>query len=154
MGYTHYWKGRADLNATLSLELNNLVTHGYVNHVIQKEQNKEEIPEVVTQENKEIYFNGIGDEGHETFVVEFGKSKDFDFCKTARKDYDAYVVASLILIQEANPNSFSWSSDGCEEEGEFDEGKNLADQFRLPRDKALEDFKDVKSLEVQANLIE
>jgi hypothetical protein len=133
MGYTHYWKGKANLDNQLIDELNNLVSHGALNRIIQKEYDQAQVPDLVSLENKRLRFNGIEDEGHETFVVVFNESLDFEFCKTARKPYDAYVVASLILITEANERTggdFSWSSNGDEGEGDFKEGKKLADQFR------------------------
>lgn len=52
-----------------------------------------------------VWINGDGMEGldHETFWVP-GKPDGFNFCKTARKPYDAVVVASLVwaIVNEAD----------------------------------------------------
>lgn len=78
----------------------------------------------------EIQFNGVGEEGYETFIV----SKDateFTFCKTARKDYDTPVVAILYLCHKVNPE-FIFSSDGDE--------KDLVDGWNM-HEKALDTCK-------------
>ena len=52
-----------------------------------------------------INFNGKGKDCHETFYItrtaeETGQEdKSFSFCKTARKPYDKYVVACLLLAK-------------------------------------------------------
>lgn len=133
MGYTHYWKGIANLDVILKDQLNRLIEYGVWNHVLEQEDYESDVDIYahVSLENKEVCFNGIEDEGHETFCVTFNQSFEFSFCKTARKPYDEYVVAALILITEANARTggnFSWSSDG--DEPDFVEGRKLADQFR------------------------
>jgi hypothetical protein len=59
-----------------------------------------------------IAFNGIGDESHESCVITKLRSKDFNFCKTARKSYDRYVTACLILCDYFAPGALNISSDG------------------------------------------
>ena len=73
--------------------------------------------------DKSIGFNGCAEDGedHETFLINFN-SGEWDFCKTARKPYDAVCVA-LLMVGEKMGIIESWSSDG---EGEdFDEAKEL-----------------------------
>lgn len=60
-----------------------------------------------------IRFNGVGDEGHETFVVT-PSARDFEFCKTARKPYDTAVVAILCLLH--HHTEIEVSSDGVPED--------------------------------------
>jgi hypothetical protein len=62
--------------------------------------------------DKEILLNGNAktDEDHETFGVEFGIKKDFDFCKTARKPYDLAVCKILLVLTLSK--GFNISSDG------------------------------------------
>ena len=62
--------------------------------------------------DKEILLNGnaLTDEDHETFGVEFGKRKNFDFCKTARKPYDLAVCKILLVLTLSK--GFNISSDG------------------------------------------
>lgn len=69
-----------------------------------------------------IRFNGLQDEGHETFMVTREMPKDpsydpdskesFDFCKTARKPYDLAVCLVLLSMSRHAPKSFKVSSDG------------------------------------------
>jgi hypothetical protein len=75
---------------------------------------------------KDICFNGIGDEAHETCLITKAKYNGFNFTKTARKEYDKVVVAVLTYINHIAPNALSISSDGKGEPGMFIEGTNLA----------------------------
>ena len=62
-----------------------------------------------------IIFNGIGEDAHETFMLE--KAWDgFSFCKTARKPYDTAVVTVLILANHHAPDVWAVSSDGTVKE--------------------------------------
>ena len=62
-----------------------------------------------------VCFNGKEDDGHETFFLEQGQ-EGFEFCKTARKPYDAAVVATLKIAKEVCPRWLELSSDGDGEE--------------------------------------
>jgi hypothetical protein len=78
-----------------------------------------------------IIFNGIGERAHETFVI--GVKADgnihrpgdmaFHFCKTARKEYDKYVVACLTIVKHYVGDAIRISSDGNNDE--WAEGRNL-----------------------------
>ena len=58
-----------------------------------------------------IIFNGIGEDAHETFMLE--KAGDgFSFCKTERKPYDTAVITVLILANHHAPDVWEVSSDG------------------------------------------
>lgn len=58
-----------------------------------------------------IVFNGIDENSHETmFIARAGAG--FQFCKTARKPYDRYVVALLCYIEAVAPKAFRIASDG------------------------------------------
>jgi len=84
-----------------------------------------------------IRFNGEGDHGHETFVIDRvyqpydDQSKPargegwFEFTKTARKPYDSAVCACLIVFQHHFGKWYSVSSDGEDD----DEGWVLARTF-------------------------
>jgi len=73
------------------------------------EYNSED-PVVINQEL--IRFNGVEDDGHETFFVERNNTSGFNFCKTACKPYDVAVGCCLIVMQNENPKNFVVSSDG------------------------------------------
>ena len=59
-----------------------------------------------------VRFNGVGDEGHETFYV--SPHDRSWFCKTARKPYDILVVACLCLLEHITGATVS--SDGDRED--------------------------------------
>jgi hypothetical protein len=76
---------------------------------------------------KEISFNGAGEEGYETFKLTPAAS-EFDFCKTARRPYDAVVVAVLRAAAHINPR-FQWRSDGQE----YERDGSLSEDFKPAR---------------------
>ncbi|HEY0138116.1 MAG TPA: hypothetical protein VGB85_28715, partial [Nannocystis sp.] len=64
--------------------------------------------------DKMIRFNGMGDDGHETMMLDREHDPDFRFCKTARKDYDEAVLVLLTLAEHHAPGAWKISSDGEE----------------------------------------
>lgn len=85
-----------------------------------------------------IRFNGMGDDAHETFVVNRIRTLDewqspdrlgWDFCKTARKPYDTVVTAALCYLSTVC-ETHEVSSDGSGKD--FVPGLELARQA-LPR---------------------
>ena len=112
MGYTHYYEQkRSFTDAEWSI-----IVKGW--KLISKEA------KIYVDDQSEFagprirqYFdiNGIGDEAHENFYLEKEKGFhdiQFTFVKTARKKYDRYVVALLLLINNVAPNAFVVKSDG------------------------------------------
>lgn len=74
----------------------------------------------------EIRFNGVGDEGHETFLVDRLCDKSFNFCKTAENPYDEAVVAILTIMNHYAQGGWEIGSDGnCED---WQDGLILAQQ--------------------------
>jgi hypothetical protein len=65
-----------------------------------------------------IRFNGVGNDGHETFIlnknpgIPLREGRHFDFCKTAHKPYDLAVGLVLLLALHHAPEIISVSSDG------------------------------------------
>lgn len=68
-----------------------------------------------------VRFNGIDDDGHETLYIQrvdkpqswaSDKTVVFGFCKTARKPYDVYVTATLLLAHVYLGDEIKISSDG------------------------------------------
>ena len=125
MGYTHYFYTAKTIN-----KVNWEILTGAVeillkdcNRDIQKEYDDTDEPEISEQR---IRFNGIDDDGHETFMLSreydgfqdnCGKNKRdicqcFSFCKTARKPYDKYVTAVLILAKLYLGKGIKLFSDG------------------------------------------
>ena len=120
-GFTRYWraKGRKSF------------TDDEWNDIIEKSADliKElKIPLIGEDDNppatvneKMIWLNGVGEAGHETFVIKKKGNEDFDFCKTAQKPYDAVVKGILKIISEVAPGVLEISSDESQES----EGKRL-----------------------------
>lgn len=111
MGYTHYWKHNgisiADWHALT------LFAHGIIDMAsvigIKLAIEFDDPTQQPDINEAEIRFNGVGDEGHETFFLTREKT-DFDFCKTERKPYDA-VVAEILSFASHCIDGFSTSHD-------------------------------------------
>jgi len=113
MGYTHYWsfgkgsdKDEEGFNKALPIIRDICNRH---KDIIVRESD-EDLPPDINEEYHFIRFNGIEDDGHETFLFEL-TSGDFNFCKTARKPYDLPVCECLIVLAAHIP-SVTISSDG------------------------------------------
>lgn len=63
-------------------------------------------------DNSAIRFNGVGEEGHETFYIQREFGEQFRFCKTAQKSYDLAVCLILLAFNEMAPGALTISSDG------------------------------------------
>jgi len=106
MGYTHYWRQQRDFTETEWQELTRLTK------LILADFLKLQLYSELNINKEEIRFNGIGEDGHETFLITkkkrakadyeeqhaYDKKGAFNFCKTAHKPYDKYVVAVLCAI--------------------------------------------------------
>lgn len=122
MGYSHYFylnpKGKKkDLSGCLD-KINQVIAEH--RDIIQYEEDDTK-PPVVTPTL--IRFNGIGEEGCETFYFEYPPDlkdkiiskedgKVFSFCKTARKPYDIVVCKCLLILKEYLKEDMRLSSDG------------------------------------------
>ena len=116
MGYTHYFELKKEPTAS---KFNKAVET--LNAIFAEHPNLRSLiagglgtGEPVFNENL-IIFNGRADrnQDHETFAVERSKPK-WDFCKTARKEYDVVVCICLLVLKKVlGPSTFSFSSDGC-----------------------------------------
>jgi len=119
MGYTHYmrtdnWGKQDELGLEKALPIVRKILKKHKD-IVQKEYDDEKRPVV---SKKQIRFNGIGDDGHETFMIlntekqsDFGHNDNFAFCKTARKPYDI-AVCEILLVMNAYCPHLSISSDG------------------------------------------
>lgn len=75
---------------------------------------------------KFVSFNGLGEDGHETFILFQNRApllphqdkarRGWDFCKTARKPYDVAVTACLCYLESVYPGQISAESDGAAED--------------------------------------
>lgn len=81
-------------------------------------------------DSTEIIFNGDRSkfEDHETFVLTRYDSGS-QFCKTARKPYDRYVKAVLVVACFCAPGALEVSCDGDNEDGCWTEGVRIAEIY-------------------------
>lgn len=115
MGYTHYWntkncRDKASKDGLYkALPIVADIVKRYRN-ILQYETDDSN-PPVVDQDV--IRFNGIDEDGHETFLFNI-LSSESDFCKTARKPYDLPVCEILLVLKAYIPN-LKIDSDGFSE---------------------------------------
>tara|TARA_A100001201_G_scaffold135376_1_gene123613 strand:+ start:1741 stop:2337 length:597 start_codon:yes stop_codon:yes gene_type:complete len=118
MGYTHYWYTRKEIPTdkwkAFTDDCKELLDSDAAEGIVWSKEDK--IFPYITDEY--CNFNGIGDNGHETFAMcRYGGLKQsdgesFDFCKTAHKPYDKYVVDVLILAEKHFGDLIRVKSDG------------------------------------------
>ena len=111
MGYTHYWRQLRDFTDTEWQELTRLTNLIIADNegILSAGFGEGGKPEV---NGEHIWFNGLGEDSHETFrITKKKRAKEdyeeqeaydrrgaFEFCKTAHKPYDKYVVAVLCAL--------------------------------------------------------
>ena len=120
MGYTHYWDKVKELNREDWADFTNELVSEIADNdgVLCEEYDMPKNPPVIN--DHEVRFNGKGLESHETFHftrVESNKpskpdGRYFNFCKTALKRYDKYVVKTLLLAEKHFGRCVVISSDG------------------------------------------
>jgi len=104
MGYTNYWECETDFtddewNAVCNeAEYIKDIDCSYQENMFRVLDSINIIKGKPIKIINEICFNGVGDNGHETFILE-KKATDFSFCKTAEKPYDIYVWHLLTFCQ-------------------------------------------------------
>ena len=119
MGYTHYWShSKVDQKNfdALAKDVKAILKKTKVE--VRFEYDDSSPPKV---DDESIQFNGVGNEGHETFILT-PKAVEFEFCKTARKPYDEVVTACLLAAADHIPD-ISIRSDGIW--AEWEDGRAL-----------------------------
>lgn len=118
MGYTHYWRGKKRPTEkqwkAIMVEVDKLFNTKEAFKLIRYEQGRNTPP---TLNAEEIRFNGRGENAHETFLFTRDPSS-FEFCKTAGKPYDLFVVGVLTIVYHFAPECYDITSDGWPDEWE------------------------------------
>lgn len=127
MGYTHYWRKTPTLPRSKWGNFENDVTELLYDapSIVCEEYDNPNSLAVVNDDV--VKFNGRDKDGHETFYFEREQvlrerdradehGRYFNFCKTAQKHYDIYVVAVLELAKLHFGEAIEVSSDGDKEE--------------------------------------
>jgi hypothetical protein len=131
MGYTHYW-------TIFQEEIPDYMWQNFAKDILRIYPQIKDVLDQTTDQKfditgNHIIFNGIGEEGHETFSINTknkmeeshtGRIEYFDFCKTARKEYDIAVCCALIIAKKYFADIIRVASDGSEEDG-WDNAKRL-----------------------------
>lgn len=129
MGYTHYFT-MADKPATDGVwekfcELTKQIIES--SKVSICDGMGEGVPLITSEE---IMFNGdaSNDEAFETMHIRKEIPTEWNFCKTGRRPYDEVVVA--VLFAATKLKILTWSSDGENQLGDFDDAKKLLDSLK------------------------
>lgn len=105
MGYTHYWtleNGIEQSKWDTFLHGARQIIADAIDAGIQIEDNSAD---------SAIYFNGVAEGAHETFVITT-EDTGFNFCKTGQKPYDIVVTAILIHLKQSLGSQVVVTSDG------------------------------------------
>jgi len=131
MGYTHYWYKVKELPKNkweLFLDdFSKLIHEAKFGDLIEGGIHGEAYQDDI------VDFNGIGEEAHENFYfprvedtskfTQYQNGKIFNFCKTARKEYDPVVCSALIVAKKHFGSLIDISSDGSNEAEMWHEAK-------------------------------
>lgn len=113
MGYTHYWKSARGIDAgkkeAFLDAVRKVLAHPSCPKVSLEYDEPDEAPQV---DDACVRFNGIGDEGCETFSLDLARPIGFEFTKTRQRPYDVAVTAVLTLAHHVDPDWLEIISDG------------------------------------------
>ena len=122
MGHTHYWQFNKKTASTVLNTRRYNRTIAKINLVVKRYN--ELMPKgsdlrlsgysAFTSNYGGVNFNGCRGNDHEAFILRecFNENEAFNFCKTARKPYDAVVCAALIILKHYMQDAVEISSDG------------------------------------------
>lgn len=142
MGYTHYWLVDRDVDpaklAEAGREMAKVIRAARVPLADGLGQAGTE--PVIDLDAGTVWFNGVDDEGYETFYwpPELSKpshddpGRTYDFCKTWRMPYDPVVVACLLVAQRVLGDRIEIGSDGNLDDF-LDQAENAADHEETAR---------------------
>lgn len=125
MGYTHYWHRRDSIRQPLWDEAIGDVRRIFAASEVPIAHEHDEPALLPTADEQDIQFNGVLDDGHETFwfpreVKDAGAKgpdgRSFEFCKTERKPYDFIVRTVLCVLLDRFGDQLEVTSDGSEAE--------------------------------------
>lgn len=108
MGYTHYWRQSQTITPELVDAVNKVIAESGI--PLRKEYDLPGTQPEVSIDR--IRFNGVDEDGHETFYFRAGSG--FDFCKTQHKPYDVVVTAVLTLVSHFGLATISSDGDASE----------------------------------------
>jgi hypothetical protein len=135
VGYTHYWYQSENFSQDEweKIAMDTMKALDFCEKSGVEMTSDYDSPEKAEVNDDRIRFNGVGNLGHETFILEkdqdFGWSQNreldeafFNFCKTARKPYDLAVGLVLFIMKNHASNKIRVESDG-DWDGDWDQIK-------------------------------
>lgn len=137
MGYTHYFTQSKHASeeqwAAITQEFTAVALAAHQAGQPLPIQREDDDASPMLVDDSTIIFNGIGDDAHETMVLE-REGNGFQFCKTARKPYDRAVIALLLIANKHAPGVWQIGSDGDVEEWQevVDWLKGLHHTYQVP----------------------
>ena len=153
MGYTHYFsiKSRKSFNKVLP-DIKSVVKK--YRDILQRNDDDSREPLV---DKWEIFLNGIGDDGHDTFCL---SNRCDDFCKTDRKAYDLPVCIILLILKAHYGKAMVLGSDGFSSykndcfDGNWDEAFIIVRQMGYNIETRIEPRKDTPYFDCYIDSIE
>ena len=159
MGYTHYCYKAKELDQT---KWDNFITDfekvlPFFEQYLDKDTSDNQYLQYTSEK---LWFNGIGENGHETFALmrvedkdssigygrENSNAKHFMFCKTAQKNYDIAVTCALIIAKHHFGDDVAVSSDGGN--AEWAEAKELCqDELEYGEKFTFPPYEDIEDIE-------
>lgn len=137
MGYTNYYhaKNRKKINDSDFKNFMNdtykaveiLMKKGFKFADDRTDEIYKDIDDFKAKNQNEIWLNGVGDDSHEPFILDFKGS--WEFCKTARKPYDIAVKAILILAERHGILKNPFDFDGDRTDLEFVNAKAILENL-------------------------
>jgi len=141
MGYTHYWQRKRRIAKPVFQQIRTdvqRVIDAVVARGIEIGNNIGDTGSAPTVTDSLISYNGIGDESCETFYFprnftpeswQRPRRRGFygEFTKTARRNYDLAVTASLIVAKRHLGEDIAVSSDGYD--SEWQDARDLCEQL-------------------------
>ncbi len=121
MGYTHYWYQMRDATPDQWVAICEAAQKIVAKSAVPVSREYDEKNEQPFFGIDKIRLNGVGDDGHETFLFTRKKGRPlvtvddgstFAFCKTAHKPYDIVVCAILVVAHHYAPDVWRIESDG------------------------------------------
>ena len=101
MGFTRYWEFN-ELNEEKFKDFSSICQVLVDNMGVPLED--------ITINERQVRFNGVDEDGHETFCFSLG-GRDFNFCKTNIKPYDEVVCGCLYVAKVIFGDSIRVSQD-------------------------------------------
>jgi hypothetical protein len=124
MGYTVYWTHQRSFTTQEWENIRQAVCNMFKRLKQVKGSCGTGRPEI---DNDSIHFNGDATKGedHESFYLD-REGDGFNFCKTARKPYDRFVKAVLVVANYYAPGALDVTCDGDDEPDCWTEGVSIA----------------------------